>query len=242
MSKERYKSLGKNYLGENILYNEIENDVIYDEMASILIEEIHENELSLTNGKKTLKEIYEIFDEGNKQFEKYASCSKGCGHCCCLYVDCSPIEAELIREYVQAHFSEEHKSILKTKIEEVAPLIPTGEEMNENTENALHYLNKRIPCIFLSEENTCSIYPVRPFNCRKFLTITSPHECIKGEQVVKINPSINNIGLLSINSLSLSVTRFKRLAVENGQDLKALFKGLPLWFKNGFEDIDRSLE
>ncbi|MBU5484064.1 YkgJ family cysteine cluster protein [Clostridium sp. MSJ-11] len=242
MVKQKFKSLGKNYLGENMLYSEAENDKVYDEIASTLIEEIHENELSLSNGKKLLKEIYEIYDEGNRQFEKYASCKKGCGHCCCLYVDCSPIEAELIREYVQANFSQDEINLLKNKINEVVPIMPTTLDMEENNEHALHYLNKKLPCIFLSEEKTCTIYPVRPFNCRKFLTITSPEECILGEHVVKLNPSINNIGILSINSLSMNVTRFRRLVVQNEQDYKSLFKGIPLWFKNGFEDIDRSVE
>lgn len=233
MSKQKFKSLGKNYLGENIIYDEIGNNNSYDEMASMLMKEIHENALSVSQGKNILKELYEIYDEGNLQFEKYASCSKGCGHCCCLYIDCTAIEAELIREHVQANFSQEQTSILKAKIDDIAPLIPSRQDIDENNEHALYYLNKKIPCIFLSEEKACSIYPVRPFNCRKFLTITSPNECIEGKHVVKLNPSINNVGLLSINSLSESVTRFKRASTP---------KGLPLWFKNGFEEINRAME
>jgi hypothetical protein len=60
--------------------------------------------------------------------------------------------------------------------------------------------------------------------------------------VVKLNPSINNIGMYSISMLSMNITRYKKLSVPNGSEFKALYKGIPSWFKDGFKEIDRNKE
>lgn len=239
MSNTKLKSLGKNYLGENILFNENETNTIYDKITNVLMSEIYNKQLSVSNGREILNKIYKLYDEGNEQFEQYASCSKGCGDCCCLYVECTAIEAELIRDYVQANFSKDDKEIFMNKIKELLPVIPSPYEIKENIKIANNYLSKKIPCVFLSDEKTCMIYPVRPFNCRKFLSISSPEKCDIGEKVNKISPSINNIGTLSMNVLSLSVTRFKNLKYDSNKDFDALHKSIPLWFKDGFSEINR---
>ncbi|WP_027624081.1 YkgJ family cysteine cluster protein [Clostridium lundense] len=242
MGKEKLKSLGKNYLGVDMVYNETKTDKIYDEISNILLKEIAVGDLSVSKGKELLKKIYDLYDTGNKEFEQYASCKKGCSHCCCLYVDCTAIEAELIREYVENNFTEEEKTTIKNKIDDLLTSLPTSSEVDENLKHALNYLKEKIPCPFLSENGSCTIYPVRTFNCRKFLTITPAEECANGAHVVKINPSINNIGMYSISMLSMNVTRYKKLMVPNGDEYKALYKGISAWLKNGFKEIDRTKE
>ncbi|KAJ51399.1 hypothetical protein BD780_000698 [Clostridium tetanomorphum] len=242
MGKEKFKSLGKNYLGVDMIYNETKTKKTYDEISNILLKEINIGDLSVSKGKELLRKIYDLYDEGNKGFEQYASCKKGCAHCCCLYVDCTAIEAELIREYIENNFTEEEKTIVKSKIDDLLASLPTSSEVDENSKHALNYLKEKIPCPFLSENRACTIYPVRTFNCRKFLTITPAEECANGTHVVKINPSINNIGMYSINILSMNVTRYKKLMVPNGNEYKALYKGISAWLKNGFKEIDRTKE
>jgi len=239
LSNTKLKSLGKNYLGENILFNENDTNKIYDKITNVLMSEIYNKQLSVSNGREFLNKIYKLYDEGNEQFEKYASCSKGCSDCCCLYVECTAIEAELIRDYVQANFPKDDKEVFMNKVKELLPTIPSPYEIKENIKIAHNYLSKKIPCVFLSDEKTCMIYPVRPFNCRKFLSISSPEKCDIGGKVNKISPSINNIGTLSINVLSLSVTRFKNLKYDSNKDFDALHKSIPLWFKDGFSEINR---
>ncbi|WP_096635126.1 YkgJ family cysteine cluster protein [Clostridium cochlearium] len=239
MSNTKLKSLGKNYLGENILFNENDTNKIYDKITNVLMSEIYNKQLSVSNGREFLNKIYKLYDEGNEQFEKYASCSKSCSDCCCLYVECTAIEAELIRDYVQANFPKDDKEVFMNKVKELLPTIPSPYEIKENIKIAHNYLSKKIPCVFLSDEKTCMIYPVRPFNCRKFLSISSPEKCDIGGKVNKISPSINNIGTLSINVLSLSVTRFKNLKYDSNKDFDALHKSIPLWFKDGFSEINR---
>lgn len=242
MGKEKLKSLGKNYLGVDMVYNETKTDKIYDEISNILLKEIAVGDLSVSKGKELLRKVYDLYDEGNKEFEQYASCKKGCSHCCCLYVDCTAIEGELIREYVENNFTEEEKTIIKNKIDDLLTSLPTSSEVDENSKHALNYLKEKNPCPFLSENGACSIYHVRTFNCRKFLTITPSEECANGTHVVKINPSINNIGMYSISMLSMNITRYKKLMVPNGNEYKALYKGISAWLKNGFEEIDRTKE
>lgn len=239
MSNTKLKSLGKNYLGENILFSENDTNKIYDEITAILMSEIYNNQLSVSKGKEILNKIYKLYDKGNEQFENYASCKKGCGDCCCLYIDCTAIEAELIRDYVQVNFSDYDKNLFISKIREILSMIPSPDEVKKDDKITSDYLNKKIPCVFLSDEKTCLVYSVRPFNCRKFLSISSPDKCNIGEQVNKINPSINNIGILSINVLSTSVMRYRRLIDENSTDFESLHRAIPLWLQHGFDEIYR---
>lgn len=239
MTNLKLKSLGENYLGENILFNENETNKIYDDISSILMSEIYNKELSVSKGKELLNKIYSLYDKGNEQFEKYASCKKGCGACCCLYVDCTAIEAELIRDYIQANFTDHDKDILMSKIKDLLSIIPSPDEVKKDAKITSNHLSKQIPCAFLSDEKACLIYPVRPFNCRKFLSISSPDKCDVGEHINKISPSINNIGVLSINVLSSSVVRYRKLIDEKNNNFEALHRAIPLWLQNGFIEINR---
>ena len=75
---------------------------------------IYNKQLSVcSNGREFLNKIYKLYDEeATNNLKKYASCSKGCSDCCCLYVECTTIEAELIRDYVQANFPKDDKEVL----------------------------------------------------------------------------------------------------------------------------------
>lgn len=240
-----YKTLGKNYNNEEIVFNFTETSEEYDKVSNFLLKEIIDKDLSVTKGKEYLKYIYKIADMGANQFAKYIPCKKGCGHCCHIYMDCTAVEAELIRDYVINNFKEEEIQNLKDLIDKTINEVPNYKDILtlNNTNSVEVYSKKHIPCIFFSEENTCSIYEIRPLNCRKFITFSDSINCEGGKNVVKPNISINNIAQYSINHLSMNIIRFRRLKIysEIYLEEKAIYKALQYWYKNGFKELNRDL-
>lgn len=240
-----YKTLGKNYRNEEIVFNYTETSAEYDNISNCLLKDIIDKDLSVSKGKEYLKYLYKIAYKGGKQFTKYSPCKKGCSHCCNIYMDCTAVEAELIREYVISNFKEEEIENFKKVIGNTINDVPTYKDVLylDNNNSVELYSKKHIPCIFLSKENTCLIYEVRPLNCRKFITFSDSINCERGENVVKPNISVNNIAQYSISYLSMNIVRFKRLKVYSEINLeeKAIYKALHYWFKNGFHEISRDL-
>ena len=85
-----------------------------------------------------------------------AACSKGCSHCCHISLDISEAEARAI-----------HKATGR-RLDAKAGM--AGEE----AEQGISERQKRamgVPCPFLSRAGACTIYDVRPFNCRSQVNV-----------------------------------------------------------------------
>lgn len=52
-----------------------------------------------------------------------------------------------------------------------------GESYSESVTDK--FLKLSIPCPFLSSSNSCLIYDVRPYMCRRYLVFTEPEKCEK---------------------------------------------------------------
>jgi hypothetical protein len=244
--KIEYKTLGKNYENKEIIFNFTQTSKIYDDISDFLLKEILDKELSVSKGKEYIRYLYNIKEESTKQFSKYASCKKGCSNCCHIYMDCTAIEAELIREYVLKNFNEEQITIFNNKIRKTIESLPSYTDIlgSGNENNFIKsYGDKHLPCVFLSEDNSCLIYEVRPFNCRKLISFSEAEACYKGTNIIKPNISIDNIVSYCINQLSMNITRYKKLKtyLENESQEKAIYKSIQHWLINGFSEIDRSL-
>lgn len=242
----QYKTLGKNYENREIVFNYTKTNELYNHISDFLLKEIVDKELSVSKGKEYIKYLYKIGEEGTRPFSNYTSCKRGCSSCCHIYLDCSAIEAELIREYLVKNFSEEEVSILNNKIEDTINELPNYKDVlegNGGNELIKAFGNKHIPCIFLSDDNACSIYEVRPFNCRKLVSFSPASTCFKGEEIIRPSISIDNIISYTINHLSMNIARYKKLKVysEVESEDRAIYKSIQHWFKNGFNDIDRTL-
>ncbi|MBV7274848.1 SEC-C domain-containing protein [Clostridiaceae bacterium UIB06] len=242
----QYKTLGKNYENREIIFNYTKTNELYNHISNFLLKEILNKELSVSKGKEYIKYLYKIGEEGTRPFLNYASCQKGCSNCCHIYMDCTVIEADLIREYLLKNFSEEEIFNLNNKIKETINELPTYKDLlkNNNVNDSIKsFSDKRIPCIFLSSDNTCSIYEVRPFNCRRLINFSSTSACNRGEDIIRPNISVDNITFYAINHLAMNITRYKKLKTYSeaeGED-RAIYKSIQHWFKDGFNDIDRSL-
>lgn len=114
------------------------------------------------------------------------TCASGCGACCRGFVAITQAEARQLRDYMvalpqdrratlEARFSQAHQQI------EAAGLLKTiaGAEfwtLAEYQAMVTAYFPLGIACPFLENES-CSIYPVRPITCREFLVISPPQHC-----------------------------------------------------------------
>ena len=112
------------------------------------------------------------------------SCRAGCGACCRQLVPVAAVEAQCIRELVDA-LPAPRKSQVQTRFERAEErfrqagmferlLDPAKLPPREAHAFAIRYFQLGVPCPFLEDES-CSIYPDRPIICREYL-VTSPAE------------------------------------------------------------------
>lgn len=107
-----------------------------------------------SSSRSKLRKIYNLMTEIVQVAEPYVACQKGCSACCKMNVTVSEVEAK----YIEAE-----KGVKAARLWGSRP----------------HIQNQfiGIPCPFLKEDS-CSIYDVRPFVCRKHLSFdTSPYWC-----------------------------------------------------------------
>lgn len=90
------------------------------------------------NAGEKLKLIYDYVDLWQPYVAQFATCKRGCAHCCNFDVGISQLEAEYIS--------------IETSIPMEAPRTVIQ--------------GNRTPCPFLSESGQCNIYPIRPLACR----------------------------------------------------------------------------
>lgn len=101
---------------------------------------------------------------------EHIACRAGCGTCCCVNVSVLFPEALSIAAYVRGEFSGEAFSLLKERIDRLY----TDSRWLDDEERVF----LRRPCAFLTEEQACAIYPVRPLLCRS-VTSTDPEVCLQ---------------------------------------------------------------
>jgi Fe-S-cluster containining protein len=114
------------------------------------------------------------------------SCQKGCGACCRQLVPIAEIEAQRLREVVEA-MPEPRRSTILARFEDArhrlarAGLLeklrqPRQFQDEEVIPFGLDYFQQGIACPFLEEES-CSIYAERPLACREYLVVTPAEHC-----------------------------------------------------------------
>lgn len=106
------------------------------------------------SSRSKLRKIYNLMTDLGNAAKPYIACGKGCSSCCKMNVTISQIEANHIAE----------KTGLKSK-----------QLTTSKTHRPDMFLGR--PCMFLKDD-TCTIYDVRPFVCRKHIWFdTSPYWC-----------------------------------------------------------------
>ena len=110
--------------------------------------------------REQLKLIYRCFEESAYAYKKDAICKIGCTYCCMHAgsIDIITLEGLIIRESINTF-----PKVIKTRIKKK---LSSNRRDKEN--------RKIAPCPFLKADNTCMIYEIRPFSCRR---LYSTQEC-----------------------------------------------------------------
>ena len=156
-SKEDIRYLILKHRDQNIAkhYDELE----YDVPAADKVEAKIENEFKPLKGKPLdlYKRFIELTDELIKAYEKYVPCKKGCGKCCLIPVQIADIERNLIKSFLnKTNNINNYNCFNEPKKPEAVDGLPGGKYVG-------------IKCPFLNKDDECSIYPVRPYMCRRYI-------------------------------------------------------------------------
>ena len=107
--------------------------------------------------KERLNEIYDEYEKKVHVFKIHAICRKGCAFCCTHFgnVDVITLEGLIIHDWIE-NLDHAKKADIQEKI----------------LKNMKMKKKQRITsCPFLTDDNTCLIYDIRPFSCRQLYSI-----------------------------------------------------------------------
>lgn len=219
-----------NYQGREALYPVEEAKMACDKFMLLLAEAARLKNVNEKNGLEILRQLYYLFDGVQNHFTPYYSCKAGCSYCCYPYVGASMIESRLAKKYIQGNFSADIKHSFFSKIcrheNDYLPLSETGG--TDAGRLQAEYFAKQVPCPFLSENNTCMIYTVRPLACRALAVISDPEECRLDRVKEHFVPyGINSYAVQAVLALS-------RKVYGGGAEVRHF----PSWFIDGFDTID----
>lgn len=225
--KHEYSKLGKDYKGRNIILDETEQKEVilklgsaYMGLKNIMLEE--------DNALEILESLYKDKDAETKKIKKYIPCSKGCSKCCYMYIDCSPVEASLIRKYIETYFTEEQVKDLKIKIEKNLKYVPTYKQIADcktvkEVELIVNkYRDLNIPCVFLNKDGECTIYEVRPLQCRAHFIISDPAICREENIASRVSLKTISSFISMTDALSISVDKFDKFIVNDKNKMNDL--------------------
>ena len=130
---------------------------------------LDEWELSLTR-------IHESFDrfiqESLKEDNLTITCKPGCSHCCRYAFICTLLEGLSIGRHLLA-FHADRVEPLRRQLRDY--------DTNQQNMSAAKWAAANIDCLFLVD-NKCSVYHLRPLNCRTHYAVTEPSLCqVAGE-------------------------------------------------------------
>ena len=113
--------------------------------------------LNFENKKQQLFELYGKYAELVQPYTASAVCGKGCADCCTNVgsVDVTTLEGLIIHKHLKG-FDPALQKELRKKL-----------KLNRQTKQD----SKFARCAFLLSDNSCVIYPFRPFSCRRLYSI-----------------------------------------------------------------------
>lgn len=120
----------------------------------------------LADINNTLEEYYKNNDTNFQEYIEakgiILACHSGCSYCCNIRVDVRPYEIFLIAQYIMTLASDQRTQII-IKLEE-------HKKKLSKIKTVIEHFSMNIPCPLLFDD-TCSIYPVRPFSCRAYYSL-----------------------------------------------------------------------
>ncbi len=218
-----------NYRGRKAIYSVQEARLALDKYMLLLVEAARVRNINEKNGLAMLQQLYDLYEGVQKYFSPYYSCQAGCSYCCYPYVGTSMLESRLARKHILSAFGVEMRDTFFRKIfehkDEYLSLAGAGGVIDRRLQE--EYFAKQITCPFLSDKDTCLIYPVRPLACRALAVISDPEECRLDRVKEHFVPfGINGHAVKAVLALSRKV-----------YGAGAEVKHFPAWFVDGFGTI-----
>jgi len=115
-----------------------------------------------------VQQLAEATLAAHRQDDSLIACGPGCGHCCIVNVAVLEPEVAAITDHIQQQYTREELAELKDQAEDLRSQV-FGLDDDERM------LLQR-SCLFLDQEKSCRIHPVRPLLCRA-LTSTDADRC-----------------------------------------------------------------
>ncbi len=122
------------------------------------------------------------------------SCKKGCSYCCHLHVEISQDEAVLILK----HAKENNIPINWDRLKK---------QSKHDLDTYGNMPAKKRKCNFLGSDGSCTIYEVRPINCRKMFSLDDPDKCDIGTGIRNIKKFVHMKAEI-VNSAIATVSEF----------------------------------
>ena len=119
-----------------------------------------------------LKTYEEIINEAENNIGLKCVCEKGCSACCMQAIYINPAEYAIIKKYVEQLGYTEKENLKKNVREALEKLknidipmkVVDGSQEEQDRVNQLFY-DCKIRCPFLSHDDQCDIYEIRPCVC-----------------------------------------------------------------------------
>jgi uncharacterized protein len=118
--------------------------------------------MDMKEKKGKLFELYAEFEQKAGSYLQAAVCARGCADCCTNVgeIDATTLEGLVILGHIQDLPADEQKRFEKS----------LKANRKARTKSTL------ARCAFLLEDNSCGIYPVRPFSCRRLYSVKTCSE------------------------------------------------------------------
>lgn len=172
--------------------------------------------MHLTALVKQLQDIYDDFEKAVSGYKAFAVCRAGCAFCCTTVgnVDITTLEGMVIRNHLLT-LPQKHRLRLKKALDA---------NRRAKTPGAL------VPCPFLAADQTCAVYAVRPFSCRRLYSVKTcsadgpvlhREAAVLSETAVAALQRLDNTGYsghISHILQLLDMPRFRKLYLSGGFD------------------------
>jgi hypothetical protein len=134
--------------------------------------------LDLREKNKKVFKLYDKYERLVEPFKEQAVCEKGCASCCIDVgsVGATTLEGLIILEYLQG-WDRHARDEIDFRL---------AKNRNEKLNSVL------VRCAFLDEEQSCRIYAVRPFSCRRIYSVRKcdGHGAVVHRQAVVLGQKI----------------------------------------------------
>ena len=138
---------------------------------------------------KEIEEVVQQIDLIEEEFDVKCSCSKGCSACCSQLIAVAMSECLAIKPYIE-NLSKDERENLKKKVLEQCKILEENNITNKGINTTRNetviqdkYFKLKMPCVFLNEEKSCSIYKVRPSLCWSYRNYGDNSDCEKDYDV-----------------------------------------------------------